>query len=73
MVNLIGTRNPGHIPADFNKLWDNIKDHVEDVTEWAINEAPDLTLKKILEDETIVKSFNYFKQFHRAGLWGIAI
>jgi hypothetical protein len=68
-----GFWQPGNIPADFNSLWDDIKDHIDDIDMWARNEAPNLKLAKILENDAIAPAFNYFKQFHRAALWGISI
>ncbi|ASS48836.1 MAG: hypothetical protein A3D31_06160 [Candidatus Fluviicola riflensis] len=66
-----GFWNAGSTPNDFTELWDDIKDHIEDVTSWAISKSPDLSLFQIYDDGAIPNSFNYFKQFHRACLWGI--
>lgn len=63
----------GGAPNDFTELWDDIKDHIEDVTDWADSKKPVLSLFQIYEELDIPKSFNYFKQFNRACLWGMSI
>lgn len=63
----------GDSPADFISLWEDIKDEVEEVTTWANTKKPDLDLHTMYSDGSLPYSLNFFKQFHRAGLWGISI
>lgn len=68
-----GFWNSSDAPADFNDLWDDIRDHVEEITDWADEKKPNLSLSQVYEDPDIPFAFNYFKQFNRVGLWGLAI
>tara|TARA_A100000171_G_scaffold27215_1_gene25388 strand:+ start:4924 stop:6294 length:1371 start_codon:yes stop_codon:yes gene_type:complete len=68
-----GLWSSGNAPQDFIELWDDIQDHIQDIDDWAEIRKPDLSLFHIYEDASIPLSFNYYKQFNRAGLWGLAI
>ena len=68
-----GFWHSGNAPADFNDLWDDIRDHVEKITDWADTKKPNLSLSQVYEDPDIPFAFNYYKQFNRVGLWGIAL
>ena len=63
----------GDLPTDFISLWEDIKDDIEEVTSWAHTKRPDLNLHAVYNDTSLPFSLNFFKQFHRAGLWGISI
>jgi hypothetical protein len=75
--NRVGTENgfwiSGKIPVKFEELWTEIKDDIDDVAQWSKTFNPNLCLSQIYADDHIPLSFNYFSQFHRASLWGIAI
>jgi len=68
-----GFWHSGNAPADFNDLRDDIRDHVEKITDWADTKKPNLSLSQVYEDPDIPFAFNYYKQFNRVGLWGIAL
>ena len=68
-----GLWNIGNAPADFTELWDDLIDHLSDIEDWANARKPDLNLYHIYNDINIPIALNYYKQFNRAGLWGIAI
>jgi hypothetical protein len=63
----------GDLPEDFISLWEDIKDEVEQVTTWANTKKPDLDLHTMYSDANVPYSLNFFKQFHRAGLWGMSL
>ncbi|MCW3091416.1 MAG: hypothetical protein JWP81_2485 [Ferruginibacter sp.] len=67
-----GFWNPGSAPTNFDFLWDEIKDHIDDTTTWVSRKNPNLCLSEIYSDEVMPLSLNYFSQFHRAALWGLA-
>ena len=68
-----GFWDKGRAPTDFLELWDDIKDFIEDVTNWSISKSPNLTLSQIYKDNNIPIAFNYYKQFNRACLWGLSL
>lgn len=68
-----GLWESGGTPSDFESLWEDIKDHIDDTLTLASLYSPDLTLSKIYSEKDMPIPFNYFKQFQRAGLWGITI
>jgi hypothetical protein len=62
---------PGHTPVDFYDLWNDVQNEIFEFSDWASMEDPNLSLSGIYKDLEIPYSFNYFKQFHRAALWGM--
>ncbi len=60
-------------PQTFVILWEDIKEHVSDLSEWANGKSPNLSLLNIYHDTAMPQSFSYFKQFNRAGLWGMSM
>ncbi len=63
----------GNVPHDLDQLWDDIKDYIDDTVTLAELYDPNLNLYKIYNEKDISLPYNYFKQFHRAGLWGLYI
>ena len=72
-----GTENglweSGGAPSDFETLWEDIKDYIDDTLTLATLYSTDLSLSKIYSEKDMPLPYNYFKQFQRAGLWGITI
>lgn len=61
----------GEKPENFEDLWDEINDHLETIKNWLEeSEIEDLVANDVLKDEAISHSIKYFKQIHRAMLWG---
>ncbi|MFA0962070.1 hypothetical protein AB9P05_09705 [Roseivirga sp. BDSF3-8] len=63
----------GNIPEDFCDMWEDLKEYIDEVAEWGAKKGTTLTLAELYEDYKIPGAMNFYKQFHRAGLWGIAI
>lgn len=54
-------------------IWDDIKDYIDDVITFAQGKAPNLCLNEIYTKRDLPQALTYFKQFHRAGLWGYSL
>ena len=64
----------GNAPENFELLWEEIYDHVETINDWLEgSNINDLDANDVFGDESLIMSMQYFKQIHRAMLWGVDI
>lgn len=63
----------GNVPADFCDMWEDLKEYIDQVEDWVSTKGTTTTLYDLYNDSEMPTAMNYYTQFHRAGLWGLAI